>query len=873
MPLFKGAILLFPLYCEYKDRRSMKRTFTLIAFILFSFIIYAQSPVTLSSADILLRLKKLKVTGKVLYIAAHPDDENTRLLAYLANDKLYSTGYLSLTRGDGGQNLIGDEQGIELGLIRTQELLAARRIDGAEQFFSRAYDFGFSKHTEEALEKWNKQLILSDVVWVIRNFQPDVIITRFPPDSRAGHGHHSASAVLAREAFFAAADSTQFPEQLKNGITTWKTKRIFWNTFNFGGQNTQSENQLKINVGGYNTLLGKGYGEIAAESRSQHKSQGFGVPSQRGEAWEYFSFTTGDTATTDLMDNIVTTWAKNGKTTSSVYIKAAGLLDSLIINFSYEHPEKSVHGLVQLYQMIMGSGEDILSPLQKGKKLQEISALIEACSGLYFEATTNTPYAVAGDSLRITLNVINRSNIKISGNTIRPFNYSLPDPLPENKLISYTKNIFVPVNASYTQPYWLIKGLNDAHFVVDNQELIGKPENDPSYSITLSAEINNQFFIFSKPVQYKYTDPVNGEIYQPVYIVPALSVTEAPGFVFTRLNNNPASPIKLSVTSLTEIQKANAKYYQYEYSGEKRIQNLVYTDSSLSLQKNNTSNYTLNTADILKKTREKELRFFTELKAPYKDIYQSYTLRKIEYPHIPSITYFYLNKVKVIDEEILTAGKKVGYIAGAGDKIPEALQDMGYDVSFLGEKEIATADLKQYDAIIAGVRAYNVHDWLNNVYDRLMKYVEDGGNLVVQYNTSNYIGPVKAQMGPYPFNISRGRVTDEKAAVNFIDPGNTLLNWPNKITQKDFNGWVQERGIYFADTPSKEYKTIFSMSDPGEEEQTGSLITADYGRGRFIYTGLVFFRQLPAGVGGAYRLFANIIANPNLKKANGTKKR
>lgn len=436
----------------------MKISFTLIVFHFISLFTYAQNPVTLNSADILLRLKKLKVTGNVLYIAAHPDDENTRLLAYLANEKLYRTGYLSLTRGDGGQNLIGDEQGIELGLIRTQELLAARKIDGAEQFFSRAYDFGFSKHTEEALEKWNEQLILSDVVWVIRNFQPDVIITRFPPDSRAGHGHHSASAVLAEKAFYAAADSTKFPEQLKDGITTWKSTRILWNTFNFGGQNTQSETQLKINVGGYNTLLGKSYGEIAAESRSQHKSQGFGVPAQRGDAWEYFSFTAGDTAINDLMDNVETGWAKTGKITSSAYIRSSKLLDTLINTFSYEHPEKTVKGLVQLYQIIMGSGDYILSPLQKSKKLQEIAGLIKACSGLYFEATTNTPYAVAGDSLRVTLNVINRSNINISGTAIRPFNYNLPEPLPVNQLINYSQHIFIPVNANYSQPYWLVKG-------------------------------------------------------------------------------------------------------------------------------------------------------------------------------------------------------------------------------------------------------------------------------------------------------------------------------------------------------------------------------------------------------------------------------
>src|SRR3954454_7323931 len=257
-------------------------------FFYFAFSSNAQTPPTYSSADIYLQIKKLNVLGSVLYVAAHPDDENTRLLAYFAKEKLYRTGYLSLTRGDGGQNLIGNEQGIELGLIRTQELLSARRIDGAEQFFSRAFDFGFSKSTEEALKIWNKEKILSDVVWVIRKFQPDVIITRFPGDERAGHGHHQASEILAKEAFIAAADSTKFPEQFKYGLRPWQAKRILWNTFNFGGNNTTSENQFKMDVGVYNSLLGKSYGEIASESRSQHKSQAFCIARQRGLTFEYF---------------------------------------------------------------------------------------------------------------------------------------------------------------------------------------------------------------------------------------------------------------------------------------------------------------------------------------------------------------------------------------------------------------------------------------------------------------------------------------------------------------------------------------------------------------------------------------------------------
>ncbi len=849
----------------------MKKVAISFLLILSFSLTHAQSPVSLNSAEILLRLKKLNVLGSVLYIAAHPDDENTRLLAYLANEKLYRTGYLSITRGDGGQNLIGDEQGVELGLIRTQELLSARRIDGAEQFFTRGYDFGFSKSTKEALEKWNKEIVLSDVVWVIRKFQPDVIITRFPEDERAGHGHHSASAVLAHEAFTAAADPSKFPDQLKLGVQPWQAKRILWNTYNFGGNNTQRDDQFKIDVGGYNTLLGKGYGEIAAESRSQHKSQGFGVAAQRGEAWEFFATTAGTVPQNDLMDGVETSWKRTGNESMLRQLGIPQQVDSLISNFSYEQPEKSVDGLVRLYKIILKSNQ--LPVYWKSKKLQELSDLVQACSGLYFEATTNVPYVAAGDSLRIVVNVINRAGLVVSGRVVRPFDYQLPVPLKQNQLVTYSKSIFVPVNMPVSQPYWLEKGLDDGHFVVDNQQLIGMPESAAPYNIDISVEINNQVFIFSAPVRYKHTDPVNGEVYQPLPVVPALSLNESPKFVFTNLNNQPATPVKLNVTALsTSPEKAKAQYYQYEYQGTELVKNKVLADSALLLVKNNAVNYAINTADILKYTSDKNLGFYAALDAPYKESYQAYTVRKIDYPHIPVITYFYLNKVKVIDEEIITAGKKIGYITGAGDKVPEALQEMGYEITYLNEKDILTGNLKDFDAIVAGVRAYNVHDWLSNVYGQLMNYVQQGGNFVVQYNTSGFIGPVKSKIGPYPFTISRGRVTNEDAEVSFLEPGDAVLNWPNKITSKDFDGWIQERGIYFANEFDEAYKSILSMQDPGEEQQRGSLIVGRYGKGRFIYTGLVFFRELPAGVGGAYRLFANLVSNPNVQKTNGRTK-
>ncbi len=822
--------------------------------------VFAQSPETYNSSDILLRLKKLKVFGSVLYIAAHPDDENTRLLAYLAKGELYKTGYLSLTRGDGGQNLIGDEQGTELGLIRTQELLAARRLDGAQQFFSRAYDFGFCKTTEEALEKWGKEQILSDVVWVIRKFQPDIIITRFPPDSRAGHGHHSASAVLAQEAFKAAADSSRFPEHFKYNVRPWQAKRLLWNTFNFGGTSTQSEDQFKIDVGGYNTLLGKGYGEIAAESRSQHKSQGFGVAAQRGAALEYFVTTDGTPPVDNLMDDVETSLARTGLDPATRQ-KIAAYTDSLINDFSYEHPERSVSQLIKLYTLLVGSNNNQSAWMRE--KIAEVYKLIEICSGIYFEATTNVPYVAAGDSLQVNMSVINRGTLQIRSATSN-FSGNIPSPLPYNITHAASKKIFILVNAPVTQPYWLEQGLNDARFIVDDQEHIGLPEAPAPYQVTLNVEIDNRFFIFRKPVMYKYTDPVEGEVYQPLAVTPAISILETPKLVFTRLNKLPPGQIRLNVTSLTELNKAKATFYQFQYNNDKLVKNEISGDSSISLSKNQVKSYNINTAAVLKNTKEKNLHFFTDLEAPYKERYQSYTIRRISYKHIPTITYFYINRVQVIDDPVITVGKKIGYIPGAGDYVPEALQLMHYDVVQLSEKDMLSGNLKQYDAIVTGIRAYNIHDWLNIVYDTLMKYVYEGGNLVVQYNTSSGIGPLKSRIGPYPFDISRTRVTDESADVHILNPQHELLNWPNRIGQDDFKNWVQERGLYFVDGYDKAYKTLFAINDPGESQHPGSLITTRYGQGQFTYTGLAFFRQLPAG--RAFRLFANLLANPKYKK-------
>ncbi len=823
---------------------------------LYAFTCPAQPPVGSNSADILLRMQKLKVLGSVLYIAAHPDDENTRLLAWLSKEKLYRTGYLSVTRGDGGQNLIGEEQGVALGLIRTQELLAARRIDGAEQFFTRAFDFGFSKSTEEAFTIWNKEKILADVVWVIRNFKPDVIITRFPEDNRAGHGHHSGSAVLAREAFIAAADSSKFPEQFTYGVRPWKTKRILWNTFNFGNTNTTAENQFRVDVGTYSPLLGKSFGEIAAESRSQHKSQGFGVPSSRGTAMEFFIPTGGDTPRNSLLDGVDTTWQR---VEGGVSINQE--IDRIISTYSYTRPDLSVKPLTVLYKNLSA----LKDSYWKIQKLKEIQSLIELCSGLFLEASSQQAYAVQGDSLRVNISAVNRgsASIQLKKIGIDYLDTSMTQPLVFNRNLTFQRRLYVDQGKEISQPYWIREAMEKGSFNVTEQKMIGRPENSPAFSAEFVVDIEGLELTISRPVQYKHTDPVKGELFQPLPIVPPLSVNTSPGILLFSKNQPSVKNYTLSTTAYTNILPAKATIHNRSTKSEQDEKDLDF-----SLARGLTKNFSIPVnSKLLKDLEVDAISSSVEYKNEQLSQANYLAMASINYDHIPAIRYFYPDGVTVLNLDIKTAGKKAGYIKGAGDKIPEALEQLGYEVTYLTETDVTDENLKKFDVIITGIRAYNIHEWLNSAYEVLMNYVKAGGTMVVQFNTNSFVGPVRSsRIGPYDFNITNSRVTNEESAVEFLDKNSPLLNWPNKITSKDFNGWIQERGVYFADKWAPQYKPVLAMKDPGEtDNRNGSLIMAEYGKGRFIYTGLVLFRQLPAAVPGAYRLFANLIANPNRK--------
>lgn len=802
---------------------------------------------TASSSHIQHQLKKLPVLGSVLYIAAHPDDENTKLLAYLANERRYRTGYISITRGDGGQNLIGSEQGEALGLIRTQELLAARKTDGAEQFFTRANDFGFSKNPEETLHFWNNDSILADMVWVIRNFKPDVIICRFPTTGEGGHGHHTASAIIAEEAFTAAADPKKFPEQLKH-TQIWQTKRLFWNTFNFGGNNTTSEDQLKLDIGAYNPLLGFSYGEIASMSRSMHKSQGFGTAMQRGESIEYFKQLKGERVKSDLFEGIETSWSRIPNT-QQIQL----LIQQIETEFQTLHPEKSVPKLIELIRKIEQLDEkDTYTNYWKQLKLAQIKELIASCAGLWMESFSKEFSYVHDKQVDVTLQLLVRNPCKVKLISIE--SETKNTELKQNQLFSFPHTTFFNAKIQpFSDPYWLKYPVRDHRFVVSNQLLIGKAENDPTTYETIRVEIEGLELEYHIPTVFKYTDPVRGEVKRPLEILPAATI---------QLSENVLVFDTKASKELSIIVRANTD----ELTGKLNVVapkgwTVTIPNPLIALTKKNSEQL----IKITLTPTDKATNGTVEISAEINGKTYNQSITRIEYDHIPYQFFLTKSDVKLSLIDVKKAQTKIAYINGAGDKVAQSLAQIGYDISFLDDEALTKGDLSPYAAIITGIRAYNTNERLAVHHQKLMDYVKNGGNLIVQYNTNNRLAAIKQDIGPFPFEISRTRVTDETAPVTINLPNHPALNHPNKITSADFEGWIQERGVYFVDKKAAEYQALFQMNDKGETPSEGSTLVAPFGKGNFVYTGLAFFRQLPAGVPGAFRLFVNLISLPQNK--------
>jgi len=814
----------------------------------FSFQLSAQQPQKPNASEVFESIKKLNFLGSVLYIAAHPDDENTRLISYLANKVKARTAYLSLTRGDGGQNLIGSEIRELLGVIRTQELLAARRTDGGEQRFTRANDFGYSKHPDETLAIWNKKEVLSDVVLAIRQFQPDVIINRFDHRSPGStHGHHTTSAMLSFEAFDLASNPNSYPEQVKK-YGTWQAKREFFNTswWFYGSKekfkNADKSKLLNVDIGVYYPNSGLSNTEIASLSRSQHKSQGFGNTGTRGTQTEYIELIKGDLPKdkSNIFDGINTTWTriKDGKAIGDI-------LNNVEKNYSFKNPSASLPELLKAYSLI----NNLENKHWKTQKLKEIKAIIYACSGLYLEAVSNTNYATQNSEVKIAIEAINRSESSISLESIQ-----LPNNISVNKNINLTSNVnynFDEVlNISATQnnsnAYWLNNPGTLGMYHVDNKDFIGLPETPSAFNFTFVLDFNGTKISYTKPLVYKYNDPVKGEVYKPFEIIPEASVNlDEKVYIF---NSNNSKNISVTVKAgkdnlegklkldVPNSWKVSPETQQISIKNKGQEQTVMFDLSPLNKESEGTITPVLT---VGKESYNKELI-------------------EIDYDHIPHQTVLLPSESKVVKLDIKKAGQNIAYIEGAGDIVPQSLEQIGYNVTILNVDDLNSDKLSLFDAVVIGIRAYNTLETIKFKQEVLFDFVKNGGNMIVQYNTSHRLKV--DQLAPFPLKLSRDRVTDENAEVTFLNPNHSVLNYPNKITQADFNGWTQERGLYFPNEWDKAFTPILSMHDKGETAKTGSLLVAPYGKGHYIYTGLSFFREFPAGVSGAYRLFANMLS-------------
>ncbi len=822
---------------------------TIIISLLFSLPTYSQKPEKLNSGEIFHQIQKLNFLGSVLYIAAHPDDENTRLISYMSNHVKARTAYLSLTRGDGGQNLIGTEIRELLGVIRTQELIEARKIDGGIQYFTRANDFGYSKIPDETLKIWDKEEVLSDMVYVIRKFQPDIIITRFDHRSPGTtHGHHTSSAILTQEAFDIAKDKNQFGDQLTL-VKTWEPKRLFFNVsyWFYGGKDkfdqADKSHLINLETGIYYPLLGKSNQEIAALSRSKHQSQGFGATGVRGEDLEYLEFIKGEPFSDkkNLFEGIDTSWkrVKGGENIEKI-------LDQVEKKYDFNNPSASIPELVKAYQLI----QKLEDEHWKSVKSQEIKRIIEACAGLYLEAVADQQTATSKTSVIIQIEAINRSNssVKLKSISIQPVSKSIEinQSLQNNIKETYETYIEIPDHTAYTAPYWLEKEGSVGMYRVDEQENRGKPDILRDFQIKFDLIIEGESFEFYKNIIYKLNDPVKGEVYFPFDITPKVTTSfiDKVKIFNTGIEQN----IAVKVTSGTENVKGNLKL--------DLPKDWIIEQNNLPFELKHKGSSEI----IYFKVKSPKTNGEITAKAIVKVDNNFYDQEKtdINYEHISLQQVLKKSEAKYINLNIITKNKTIGYIMGAGDEVPNYLSQLGYEITLLTPSEITSDSLEKYDVIIVGIRAYNVIEPLKFKQEILFDFIKKGKNLIVQYNTTGKL--VTDQIAPFSLKISRDRVTEENAEVRFLNPDHPVLNFPNKISSKDFEGWVQEQGLYYPDQWDQSFTPILSANDEGETPKNGALLIAKYGKGYYIYTGLSFFRELPAGVPGAYRLLANMIA-------------
>lgn len=802
------------------------------------FLVVSQTFAQNSPSSVLYHnLLRFQETKRILYVAAHPDDENTRLIAFLANAEHAEVAYLSLTRGDGGQNLIGKELGIELGMIRTNELLKARQTDGGRQFFSRALDFGFSKHPDETFNNWDREKLLSDVVWVVRNFQPDIVINRFNTTPGTTHGHHTSSAILSTEAFEKAADPNAFPEQLDH-VATWKPKRLFWNAYSWGGQYEPEEGKVyhRFSVGELNPLLGATYSQIAADSRTMHKSQGFGSTAQIGEANDYIEMIKGDPFSDSPLEGIPNRWKRlsNGEAIISA-------IEQAVENFNIVHPSKNLDRLLAIKKLLDENDSEEKWFIEKQNDLDQL--LLDVL-GFKTEFIIKKEIGFPGEKLTAELVVNNPSGKKLQIKNFQSdlFTKSVNQTISGNKPLSQEISFEVPRDYDISQPFWLENPLDNSLFGIEDKNKIGPPIGKPIISGKLTLEVEGSTITATVPLEYKYNDQVKGEVRQPFTLVPEINVNldKANLFVIEGADQK----LDVEVSFRDQIRDGKLVIEGLDSSQYSII-------SEIKDDRRNTIFYTIEVNDAQDEKQKVLVSYQTSDGRKFNQ-----NTKRILYDHIPNLTYFTPSEINVVKMDLTLSGMKIGYIPGAGDDVPEVLKSLGYEVTLLENGNLSKRRLQEFPTVIVGIRAFNVNQNLASNIDEVMEYVKEGGNLIVQYNTSSPL--LTRELGPYPFSLSRDRVTVEGSLVkaSFSHP---ILSQPNQVEESDFEGWVQERGLYFTTDWDSNYSTPLAMNDPGEKTSEGSLLHTQYGEGTYTYSGISWFRQLPAGVPGAVKIFVNLI--------------
>ena len=826
----------------------------MLMFVLFiGQLIHAQTPEQWNSSRLYHELMKFNTLGSVLYVGAHPDDENTRLIAYFANEQMAKTSYLSLTRGGGGQNLIGPELKSALGIIRTHELLKARAVDGGQQLFTRAKDFGYCKHPEEAFKEWGEDEILRDVVRAFRRYQPDLVVNRFDHRTPGStHGHHTGSAMLSVAAFEKANDPNYDPESATL-YETWQPKRLMFNTswWFYGGQEAfdraDKTNLLTLSVGHYYPHLGQSNGEIAALSRSMHKSQGFGSLSSREQQNEYLELILGDMPgdRNDPFEGVDRTWSRLGLDSDDPMIRQ---INEILDHFDFKHPSKHATDLLDVLIQLKGLPA---GPIVE-EKINHLTEIIAQCLGLYVTPVASLPYATASDLVSAKIEISNRSKDtillhKTSSDELYFFDNTQAISLPPGQTIMVESLEAALGQRGLSNPYyWLEHPTESSRYEVPKAELIGRPFGPEPVNVKTVFSLNGRTFILTKPLVYKKRDRVNGEVFDPFGLLPELTVKTSESVLI--FNDKKSKKINVTVSAHTDQLNGTLSLQHpdswtikpdfIDFELARAGQELVF-EFDIVPPKTGQSG-------IITPIVQIGDRFFTK---------QSI---EIDYPHIPKIRALETAKTTVVKMNVSGKKLKVGYVQGAGDKVDQGLTQLGHRVVQIDPKTMKAKDLDNLDALVLGIRTYNTQQSLVSKSAMINKYIAQGGLLLIQYQTTS--GLLTPIMGPVSFKIGRDRVTDEQAKVHFLDPKHPILNTPNRLEPTDFDGWVQERGLYFAQSWDDEFTPLLGMNDQGEAQTQGALILAHFGKGTVIYTGLSLFRQIPEGVSGAYKLLANLLS-------------